>query len=528
MKDLFVCRWTRLFAVLSVFFTLCSVSSAQISGAGIQYFQPGFAHRHLYNPALTPQMGYVSFPLLGRLNVSAGSNLGLSNLFFPTESGTLVNFMNDAVSSEEFLSGLKDKNFLNLNLSEELVSAGWFYGRSFWNFGIRLKASAQFTMPKELFALLKNGMYQDPSTYSVEGIDLAVKSYIEASLGYAREIGSDITVGANLKFLVGVAEAELRVNRLDAYMGSEEWRFATDANMRVFGRLLNLHVGENGMPSGFGIGKITPSGYGFGVDLGAEYRPSFLPGLRFSAALLDLGMMCYSAGSIQGYTSGGEVVYTGVEVDDMGQMGEETLGGLVDQFMSMFEFKPEEDIVAKSRRLNTVMNLGVEYAIWGNRFSVGLLNSNTFYRSHTESDLTLIANLRPARWFSLSLGYSFFGGRQGLGWALNITPKAGLNIFVASNYTPLVVNPQFIPLKNARANVQFGITIPMGRSRAYREYDDPAAIDAFPYSLKGGSNKAEEDEYYWDEDYDWGDGDGSSETGSPSETGKQPETENEK
>ena len=80
------------------------------------------------------------------------------------------------------------------------------------------------------------------------------------------------------------------------------------------------------------------------------------------------------------------------------------------------------------------------------------------------------------------------GGGNGFGWALNITPSRGLNLFVASNYTPLQVNPQFIPLKRANANIQLGLTIPLGRNRAYTQDKDPHDVNVFPYSFKDPEN----------------------------------------
>ncbi|MDE7102550.1 MAG: hypothetical protein K2O37_07110, partial [Bacteroidales bacterium] len=76
------------------------------------------------------------------------------------------------------------------------------------------------------------------------------------------------------------------------------------------------------------------------------------------------------------------------------------------------------------------------------------------------------------------------GNRRGLGWAVNITPKYGLNLFISSNYTPLYVGKAFMPLKRAHANVQFGLTFAIGNNRRYTygasDYDN----NAFPYTYR--------------------------------------------
>lgn len=433
---------------------------AQMPGGGVQYFDPGFAHRHYYNPALAPRMGYVSIPLLGRLNVVAGTNLGLSDLVFPTQDGRLVNFMNASVSPDQFLSGLDEWNKVVGSLSLDVISAGWHRTKTFWNFGVRFKTMLQGNIPKGFFEVVKRGMYQDPTVYHVQDMDVSIKSYMEASVGFARNIGAGFTIGANLKFLVGVAEAEFRLKSLDTYMGADEWRFSTAAEMSIYGPLVRLNV-EDGAVSGIGLGEIRPSGYGGAVDLGMEYHPTFLPGLRVSVSVLDLGMIGYSAKDVCRYYSDGTISYKGAGSGNLDEFYDESLDGLFDKLTDMFEFHGDQNPVSEMRRLNTVLNLAAEYSFWNGRFGIGLLNTNTFYRSHTDAELSLIASLRPLDWISLSLSYSFIHGREGLGWALNITPKVGLNIFVASNYTSFVVNPQMIPLNHARMNLQFGVTVPL-------------------------------------------------------------------
>jgi len=218
--------------------------------------------------------------------------------------------------------------------------------------------------------------------------------------------------------------------------------------------------------------------------MGAEYRPSFLPGLRFSLSLLDLGFLAYPAQDITRYSASGEVQYDGLEEIGPGLDVEEAIKNTLDDMFSMFDFGKTDVEKSVGRMLNPVLNMGVEYALWNNRFSVGLLNTTTFHHCYTENELSVVANLRPVRWFSFSLAYSFLAGANGLGWALNFSPDVGLNLFLASNYLPLSVSPQLIPLKRAHADIQFGLVVPLGRNRLAIEDKNPMDVNVFPYTPK--------------------------------------------
>lgn len=465
-----------------------SVLTAQLPVAGVEYFQPGYAYRNLLNPAFVPQWGYVGVPVAGLINLNVGSNLGIADLLYPLENGELATFMHPEVSSEEFLSHIKKRNKIGFDLNTNILSTGWFWGKAFWSVHVGLRASVQAALPYELFEFAKNEMYANPSQYTIENLEAVAKAYLEVGVGYARPITEEITVGGRFKFLVGVAEAELMVDRMDISLGDEAWRIQSNADLRVFGRLLASEIPEDARFPSFDFGAIAPSGYGAALDLGAEYRPNFLKGLRFSLALNDLGFISYKQGDISQYTASGEVVFDGFDNLGTDMDVDAEVDGLMSDLQQMVDFDETPVERGLTRRINTILNAGVEYGFWGNRFSVGLLSSTTFYRAYTESELSLIANIRPARWFSLSVAYSFLGGRNGIGWALNITPSNGLNIFLASNYTPLQVSPQFIPLKNAHANFQLGLTIPLGRNRAYTQEKDPRDVNVFPYSFKDPEN----------------------------------------
>ncbi|MBD5397339.1 hypothetical protein HDR62_04295 [bacterium] len=455
----------------------------QVSSSGVQYFQPGYAYRHTLNPALVPQWGYVGFPAVGNINVGLASNLGIADFLYPLNNGKVGTFLHPEVTPARFLKNIRRKNYININLDMDVLSAGWFWGRSFWSFDIRLKAGVQLTAPYEFFEFLKKGMDKNPASYNIKDMGMQAQAYTEFAIGYARDLNERWSVGGKFKFLVGAVSASLSVRDMQIYLSDEEWKVNSNADLHVFGRLLDVDFPDDGDFS-LQFGELSPAGYGIAVDLGMEFRPGFIKGLRFSASVLDLGFLCYNQESVRKYEAQGGVSFTGFEnlgtdVDLNGAIED-----LTDDVLGMLDFKEVPVYKNYVKRVMPTLNFAVEYGFWGNRFSVGLLSSTTFYALHPESELSVVGNIHPARWFSVSLAYAFLGNRRGLGWAVNITPKYGLNLFIASNYTPLYVNNSFIPLKRAHANVQVGLTFAIGNNRRYTFGASDHDNNAFPYTYR--------------------------------------------
>lgn len=474
----------RLFVMLVLGTMAWASVRSQSPVSGIEYFQPGYSYRHLLNPAFVPLCGYVGIPVLGNLNASVGSNMGLSTLLYPLSDGSLGTFMHPEVDADAFMKKIHRRNYAGMDFQTALLSGGWFMGKSFWNVNVSVRGMLQMGLPYEFFEFAKKGMQGNPSEYTMENLEFSARAYLELAVGYARPIHPDITVGGKFKFLVGLTEMEFRAERVDAYLSEDVWKVNSSADLQVFGRLIDPDWPDRQSLPYLTLGDVRPSGYGIAVDMGAEYRPSFLPGLRFSLSLLDLGFLAYPAQDITRYSASGEVQYDGLEEIGPGLDVEEAIKNTLDDMFSMFDFGKTDVEKSVGRMLNPVLNMGVEYALWNNRFSVGLLNTTTFHHCYTENELSVVANLRPVRWFSFSLAYSFLAGANGLGWALNFSPDVGLNLFLASNYLPLSVSPQLIPLKRAHADIQFGLVVPLGRNRLAIEDKNPMDVNVFPYTPK--------------------------------------------
>ena len=72
------------------------------------------------------------------------------------------------------------------------------------------------------------------------------------------------------------------------------------------------------------------------------------------------------------------------------------------------------------------MNAGLEYRMWQNRASVGVLYSMRFWEYKPLHNITGAVNFRPIYWFQLTGSYSVIGSRGGaFGLRARVSRRAG-------------------------------------------------------------------------------------------------------
>lgn len=464
--------------IISAILILLSAVSVY-SQSRTSYFVRNSTQNHNFNAAFVPDQGYIGVPILSNFDLQTSSNLGALSILYPLEGGQTGLFLNSQVSSEEFLSKLRKNNYLDATFSYDVINAGWFTGKdSFWTIAIGERVDMQSSLPREFFSLLKNGMYDNPSAYSIENMGVGATLYSQISLGYSRgldELVEGLRVGGKFKLLLSMADVQMNIDRMDISMSSDSWSAATTGSASVLGGGIDLMYDENNNlssvgydPSSMGIG-----GAGIAFDLGAEYILSEgtpVDGMRFSLSVTDLGFVSYGKKRSRLLSSEGNIVFDGFEDIGVDGSGVNT-DSMMEDLMSMAAFKEEPVTKNQVRSLTATLYAGVDYPFLDDKMNVGLLYSARFGRFRTESELTLAWNYAPVRSFDIALSYSLLKTHSTFGWLITYVPKRGVGIFVGSDYTPLnytalkvqgVKLP--VPAREFVLDVNFGLTISLGGS----------------------------------------------------------------
>lgn len=464
--------------IISAILILVSAVSVY-SQSRTSYFVRNSTQNHNFNAAFVPDQGYIGVPILSNFDLQTSSNLGALSILYPLEGGQTGLFLNSQVSSEEFLSKLRKNNYLDATFSYDIINAGWFTGKdSFWTIAIGERVDMQSSLPREFFSLLKNGMYDNPSAYSIENMGVGATLYSQISLGYSRgldELVEGLRVGGKFKLLLSMADVQMNIDRMDISMSSDSWSAATTGSASVLGGGIDLMYDENNNLSGVGYdpSSMGIGGAGIAFDLGAEYILSEgtpVDGMRFSLSVTDLGFVSYGKKHSRLLSSEGNIVFDGFEDIGVDGSGVNT-DSMMEDLMSMAAFKEEPVTKNQVRSLTATLYAGVDYPFLDDKMNVGLLYSARFGRFRTESELTLAWNYAPVRSFDIALSYSLLKTHSTFGWLITYVPKRGVGIFVGSDYTPLnytalrvhgVKLP--VPAREFVLDVNFGLTISLGGS----------------------------------------------------------------
>jgi hypothetical protein len=371
------------------------------------------------------------------------------------------------------MSNISDDNYISMDYGAEVLSFGWYKNTTFWNVNISMRNHLDFNLPGSFFALLKEGFSQNETTsYDLKNISATGNSFLEVGVSYSRPfINNSLTLGLKAKLLGGIADFDLNAEKLTVEAGTDRWRAESQVKLNASAPGIMPKYNSDGILDGFDAdidGSIP--GYGVGFDIGAAYDFSqlnlpVLKNLRASVALIDIGFVSWSKkNSIQLKSTLQPVVITSSDYQ-IHTDGSTSLEGIFEDVTSDLNEAVNlhgEAEKGRTTALRSTLNMGLEYTFLNNKFSAGLLYSNRFGNYFNTQELTLSGNLRPLKWLSASLSYSFMHSNfNTFGGALYITPGKVLQLFIASDYIISHVSPQYIPSTSNALNLQFGVSIPM-------------------------------------------------------------------
>ena len=435
------------------------------------YFLDGTFHNYMLNPAMDAERGYFTL-LTGNLSWAANSNVGLSNFIYPYGEDKLTTFMSGTVGQDAFLGRLPQSVRLSTDVDMTLLGAGFRMFGGYTNVSLSLHSSLSASLPKGLFEFAKKGFQKQ--AYGFSDINMRTMEYVALTIGHSREIIDGLRVGVNAKYLLGLAYANVHVDKLYVEMNENYWMVESHAKAEAaLGLEARMTADENGMvddvevPAMDDFSSIAPAAHGFAVDLGAVYDMSdFVEGLSVSASLLDLGLINWNY-MMKASTRDSKMRFDGfseLDPNDKENGIDAEFEKLGEEAASMLDLYAD-DVIKKSSPLGATMYLGAEYSMPFYRpMSAAILYGKRFGKFGGWNDVKGYVNVAPVKWFEASVngGFSTFGASWG--WMLNFHP-AGVNFFIGSDYMITKVTPQFIPVNKLNAHVNLGLNFALGKRK---------------------------------------------------------------
>lgn len=436
--------------------SLCLPLAAQTPRNG--YFSENLPMRHNLNPAFAPEYDYVAIPAIGGISAGMNSNVGADNFLFK-KNGEVVTGLHSSVGSDEFLSGLKSRNYMEVNSGVSVVSLGFKALGGFNTIGINVKSATSAALPYELFEFAKIGQVNGaPTSYNIKDTRVQSSNYLELAFGHSRNLGERFRIGAKVKYIAGVAYADARIDAIDVAMSADKWSvreqgemFTTDA--------IDIQYKPNGEIDDISKGSFGVAGNGLGFDFGASYK--LLDNLVLSASLTDVGFVAWKGSNAS--VDPDEFVYDGfhhlvAEKDPDGSSALSREGDQLEEDLRKLVRFQNETGASRTQSLQTMLNLAGEYSILNDKIGFGLLWSTRLGTPRKWTEVMASANFRPVQWFNATVNFSTSNLGHSLGALINFCPK-GFNFFFGSDYIPFKYSKEGIPLSTAKFNVVLGMAI---------------------------------------------------------------------
>ena len=481
------------YLIIIYLLAIIPINSIKAQYANTLYFMTEIAERNNMNPAFTPSCNfYLDFIFLPNVYFSFGNDNFIMRDFIYNQNGKTQTFLSSKESLELFFKNLQPTTTINFNYNLNILSFGFQVKKSYFTFDLGLNMDVATYLPSDL---LKFALYGTPdpngiNTFNLSQLGIDASLYSNAAIGYMYKINKQLTIGAKAKLLMGYANINTSINKLNLNASRQEWSLETDGTINAslpirFNTLENGNIdfGSIQMNSANELLELlyNPAGIGAAIDLGIKYEP--VKNLVFSASVTDLGMIYWSRNSFSASMQGshsidelidytlGDTLSTDAIVDKFTGLGNEILNSM----HTDGENKPYKSMLRGN------FFLGAEYGILKNRISLGVVNRLKFKDTHLQDEVTVALNLRPIHWFNATVSHSFINGHLGtLGLGLNV--KAGImNMYIIADYIPTsyaqiplgdnaltfndktILSNVFIPNRTQMCNVQMGWTWNIGQ-----------------------------------------------------------------
>ena len=456
----------RLFILIVAAIALVGIDNASAQSR-TSYFMEGSYFRTDLNPALAPTRGYLALPGMSGVGLDVPNNFLSVDNFIYQKDGQMVTALHKSVTNEEFLGKLPELGRLGVNANVNILGVGFYAGKSFWNFGLRVRSTTDINIEKDLFAAIKTFGNGD---YNLAGTNVNSNNYLETYLGTSFPIGKHVNIGIRGKFLVGLANVHTEFDRVA--VGINPDNLSATLRGRVVANSVLIDQSKIKPGEGLDMGMLmlnnpmamlkNVKSFGAALDLGVEVKVCN-DHLKISAAVTDLGFIKWDGSTNYAASAAYDLSFEGYDVD-----AQELKFKFDDQLLT--ETPSSESYISK---LNGALNVGLEYNFLRNHFALGVMSHTELYNDQLYTELTASFNIRATNWLSATVSHTFLANHKlgVLGAAINIHPSV-INIFIGADF----IDTQYVKFKSIpvpryqnAVNIYAGVGFNFGRPKFIRE-----------------------------------------------------------
>ena len=271
---------------------ICTVNAQTLQTS---YFSEDFAYSYRLNPAFHPGTGFIGLPFVGSTGVGYKGSFALGDIFYKA-GGERVTFMNDAVSSSEFLGHFKkDPARFNSESYANLFAIGFKAGGLYNIVDVNIRNYSSGKFPNDFMRFLKEGASSD-GTYDLSGLHAHSMSLADIGITSSWKLTRKLRIGMRFKGVIGLNNSYIDMDRMNIRHSGSDWSVTADgviasaydgfdiktapAPFDPAVELIDFKKTVVGKPKG------VLNGFGVGADIGILYDDS---SWQVSASVSDIG-----------------------------------------------------------------------------------------------------------------------------------------------------------------------------------------------------------------------------------------------
>lgn len=446
---------------------ISAISKSQIRSG---YFMNTYIMSHEINPALQPDSGYMSIPVLGYTYMNMQSTIGLSDILFETADGTMTTFMSKGSIDKEALMD-KIGNGVKANATSQLtlLSMGQRINRwRYWTANLSIKAKANTWISKGLFDCMKDIENRD---YNIGDVKCRATAYAELSFGESSHWTEQLDIGGKIKLLVGLMNADANVSGLKLNTkGNNEWTVNGTTKTNIAGlkytteeKEYESRPGTYHQVNGIKFAGLKPCGIGFAIDLGMAYKIE--DRWTLSAAVSDFGFITWTNNNRAQNTEtsfrfGG---FHDIEAEKGEENSLKNQWNRISDSLTDLVHLEESGKKTYTQMLGATFTAGAEYdmsSFTGIKLGALLTHRLNGSFSWTELRANGIYTFNDTLPLDISISPAFSTFGVSLGLMATYKPSARTTIFLGSDHIFTKVNPQLIP-NDLNGGLCFGMSLQM-------------------------------------------------------------------
>jgi hypothetical protein len=437
---------TRLFLSLSYLFFALTTLSAQLEW-GTHFMDNSLSQSNMTNPALFSDFNVsITMP-----SVYAG----ISNSSFPYHKVITVDENVLRLDMDEVLHRVGPKGLkLQTNLSIESFGLNIQNERFLFNLHHGVRVFSQTHLPLETLQMAWGGNEQFIDETINIGIKENILAYHEIGFAFGFKIKHQLTIGARVKYLQGLATIQTRQSKATLYTNPEFYQLTSETDYLLqTGGLpaekledIDLFDLENFKKT------IFDSNSGFAFDLGMTYR--FNKKLTLEASINNIGFINWKENAYDHISQGG-YEFDGFDLQPLVEGGEISTDEIIDSITNIFQFENRATTFKTSTPANGYLSIRYELA---QRL---YLNSFLFMeKNNAFSNFAAGINLKKdfGTWWTFGVQYAYHDQSThniGLMTSLRLGPFQ----FYATTDN---IAPIFDPLKAQKINFRTGLNLVFG------------------------------------------------------------------